>query len=141
MGTEDRNITSEVEAVLEQYVRPALSAHGGDMEVAGVEGGVVFFRLTGRCAGCAAADQTSEDLINRELIERVPGIKKAVLVNGISPELLEQTLALLREHPSFCRRMPSRKIDVGNSVWAPFCYSLNCKIFEETGNTEYNGKQ
>ncbi len=44
MGTEDRNITSEVEAVLEQYVRPALSAHGGDMEVAGVEGGVVFFR-------------------------------------------------------------------------------------------------
>ncbi len=35
MGTEDRNITSEVEAVLEQYVRPALSAHGGDMEVAG----------------------------------------------------------------------------------------------------------
>ncbi len=101
MGTEDRNITSEVEAVLEQYVRPALSAHGGDMEVAGVEGGVVFFRLIGRCAGCAAADRTSEDLINRELIERVPGIKKAVLVNGISPELLEQTLALLREHPSF----------------------------------------
>ena len=52
-------------------------------------------------AGCAAANQTSEDLINRELIEHVPGIKKAVLANGISPELLEQTLALLREHPSF----------------------------------------
>ena len=88
METDDRNITSEVEAVLEEHVRP-------------YEGGVVFFNLTGRCAGCAAADQTSEDLINRELTARVPGIKKAVLVNGISPELLEQTLALLRDHPSF----------------------------------------
>ena len=64
METDDRNITSEVEAVLEEHVRPYLAAHGGDLKVAGVEGGVVFFNLTGRCAGCAAADQTSEDLIN-----------------------------------------------------------------------------
>ena len=101
METDDRNITSEVEAVLEEHVRPYLAAHGGDLKVAGVEGGVVFFNLMGRCVGCAAADQTSEELINRQLVERVPGIKKAVLANGISPELLEQTLALLRAHPSF----------------------------------------
>ncbi len=101
MSTDERNITSEVEAVLDEYVRPYLATHSGNLEVAGVEGGVVFFHLTGRCAGCAAADQTSEELINRELVARVPGIKKAVLANGISPELLEQTLALLRAHPSF----------------------------------------
>ena len=101
MGTDDRNITSEVEAVLDEYVRPYLAAHGGNLTVAGVEGGVVFFQLTGRCAGCAAADQTSEELINTELTKHVPGIKKAVLANGISQEMLEQTLALLREHPSF----------------------------------------
>ena len=101
MGTDDRNITSEVEAVLDEHVRPYLATHSGDMKVLGVEGGVVFFQLTGRCAGCAAANQTSEDLINRELIEHVPGIKRAVLANGLSPELLEQTMALLRIHPSF----------------------------------------
>ena len=101
MGMDERNITSEVEAVLDEYVRPYLAAHGGNLEVAGVEGGVVFFHLMGRCAGCAAADQTSEELINRELVERVPGIKRAVLANGISPELLGQTMALLRDHPSF----------------------------------------
>ena len=101
MGTEERKITSEVEAVLDEYVRPLLAAHGGDLKVAGVEGGVVFFHLMGRCAGCAAADKTSEELINRALVEHVPGIKRAVLANGISPELLEQTMALLRVHPSF----------------------------------------
>jgi len=101
MGTDDRDIISEVEAVLDEFVRPYLATHGGDLKVVGVEGGVVFFQLMGRCVGCAAADQTSEELINRQLVERVPGIKKAVLANGISPELLEQTLALLRAHPSF----------------------------------------
>ena len=101
MGTDNRDIVSEVEAVLDEFVRPYLAAHGGDLKVVGVEGGVVFFHLMGRCVGCAAADQTSEELINRQLVERVPGIKKAVLANGISPELLEQTLALLRAHPSF----------------------------------------
>ena len=45
METDDRNITSEVEAVLEEHVRPYLAAHGGDLKVAGVEGGVVFFNL------------------------------------------------------------------------------------------------
>ena len=101
MGTDDREIISEVEGVLDEFVRPYLATHGGDLKVVGVEGGVVFFNLMGRCVGCAAADQTSEELINRQLVERVPGIKKAVLANGISPELLEQTLALLRAHPSF----------------------------------------
>lgn len=101
MDTDNRDIVSEVESVLDEYVRPYLATHGGDLKVVGVEGGVVFFNLMGRCVGCAAADQTSEELINRQLVERVPGIKKAVLANGISPELLEQTLALLRAHPSF----------------------------------------
>lgn len=101
MGTDNRDIVSEVEAVLDEFVRPYLATHGGDLKVVGVEGGVIFFQLMGRCVGCAAADQTSEELINRQLVERVPGIKKAVLANGISPELLEQTLALLRAHPSF----------------------------------------
>ena len=51
MGNDDRNITSEVEAVLDEYVRPFLAGHGGDLKVAGVEGGIVFFHFTGRCAG------------------------------------------------------------------------------------------
>ena len=105
MSNDDKNrnsdIRSEIEAVLDEHVRPYLATHSGDLKVDGVEGGVVFFRLTGRCAGCAAADQTSEELINTELTKHVPGIKKAVLVNGISPEILAQTLELLRNHPSF----------------------------------------
>ena len=105
MSNDDKNrnsdIRSEIEAVLDEHVRPYLATHSGDLKVDGVEGGVVFFHLMGRCVGCAAAEQTSEGLINKVLTERGPGIKKAGLVNGISPEILEQTLELLRNHPSF----------------------------------------
>ena len=72
----------QVEAALDEYVRPLLATHGGDMMVDRIEDGVVYFRMLGHCAGCAAADLTSEDLINKELVEHVPGVKKAVLVTG-----------------------------------------------------------
>ena len=36
MAAEDRNITSEVEAVLDKYVRPYLAAHGGDLQATAI---------------------------------------------------------------------------------------------------------
>ena len=39
MGTDDRDIISEVEAVLDEFVRPYLATHGGDLKVVGVEAG------------------------------------------------------------------------------------------------------
>ena len=91
----------EIESVLDEHVRPLLTAHGGDLKVERVEGGIVYFQLLGRCAGCAAADQTNRELIRKELVERVPGVRGVVMVNGISEEVLEQTLEILRMHPSF----------------------------------------
>lgn len=40
----------ELEAVLDEHVRPLLWGDGGDMEVLEVEDGVVRFKLKGRCA-------------------------------------------------------------------------------------------
>ena len=88
----------ELEAVLDEHVRPLLRGDGGAMEVLEVEDGVVRFKLKGRCAGCPAADLTTEALIQSELVERVPGIRKAVLVQDISDELLDQARAIIRSH-------------------------------------------
>jgi Fe-S cluster biogenesis protein NfuA len=90
----------KVEAALDEYVRPLLATHGGDMEVIRIEDGIVYFRMKGACAGCSAADLTSEDLINKELVEHVPGIHKAVLENWISQGLIDQAKAFLRRKSS-----------------------------------------
>lgn len=86
----------KIEAVLDEYVRPLLATHGGNLEVLSVEDGVVRFKLLGHCAGCPAADLTNEEIIETELIQRVEGVTKAVLVQDISDEMLEQAREIMR---------------------------------------------
>ena len=89
----------EIEGVLDQYVRPLLRAHGGDMEVLElIDDGVLRFRLRGRCAGCPAADLTTEDLIRAEVTQRLPQVRQVELVYEVSEELLQQARAILRDH-------------------------------------------
>ena len=85
----------ELEQVLDMYVRPALGMHGGDLEVQSYEDGILRFRMLGSCAGCAAADLTTEQVINEELKKHVPGFRKAVLETGVSEDLLAQARAIL----------------------------------------------
>lgn len=88
----------EIEAVLDAHVRPLLRAHGGNMEVLSFEDGVVKFKLMGQCSGCPAADLTTEELIKAELVERMPEVLNAVLVQDVSDDLLEQARAIIRQH-------------------------------------------
>ncbi len=86
----------ELESVLDQYVRPLLRGHGGDLKVLSVEDGVLRFRLTGQCSGCPAADLTTGELIREEVTARVPGIDRVELVRESSGDLLDQARAILR---------------------------------------------
>ena len=83
-------MNEELEAVLDEYVRPLLRTHGGDMEVISVEDGLMRFRLKGKCAGCPAADLTTEELIQSEVLKQV------VLVQETSQELIDQARAILK---------------------------------------------
>ena len=85
----------EIERVLDEHVRPLLRGHGGDMEVLGLEDGVLRFRLLGKCSGCPAADLTTEELIRSQVVERVPEVRLA-LVRETSRELLDQAREILR---------------------------------------------
>ncbi len=87
----------EIEAVLDEYVRPLLRTHGGDMEVLSVEDGVLRFKLKGKCSGCPAADLTTEELIQGEVTEHLPSIRQVVLVQETSQELIDQARAILKQ--------------------------------------------
>jgi len=61
-------------------IRPALNADGGDVELVGVEDGVVKVRLTGACGGCPMATLTLRQGVERVLREKVPDLKDVVAV-------------------------------------------------------------
>ena len=65
----------EVEEVLES-IRPALQADGGDVELVGIDGGVVKVRLTGACGGCPMATMTLKGGIEAALKERIPTVER-----------------------------------------------------------------
>lgn len=88
---------AEIEKILEVNVRPKLADHYGNIELVSFDDGIVEVKLLGQCKGCLSAKYTIEDLVEAALKETIPGIKKVILKNEVSEELLEQARKFLNE--------------------------------------------
>jgi Fe-S cluster biogenesis protein NfuA len=66
-------------------VRPYLRSHGGNVELLGVDGGVVRLRLEGSCDGCPSSAVTMRHTIEEAIIARAPDAI-AVEVEGLVEE-------------------------------------------------------
>lgn len=86
---------AEIEKIFEVNVRPKLAEHYGNIELISCDDGIVEVKLLGQCKGCLSAKYTIEDLVEAELKETIPGIKKVILKNEVSEELLEQARKIL----------------------------------------------
>lgn len=64
-------------------VRPALHAHGGDVELLAIAPNAVRLRLTGSCHGCASSLATLKTTIETALCELAPDIE-TIEVEGVS---------------------------------------------------------
>ena len=79
MSQSTAGLDQRVRAALEE-VRPALKMDGGDVELVGVDQGVVSVRLLGACGGCPMATMTLVGFVEERLKLRVPEIKQVVSV-------------------------------------------------------------
>jgi len=61
-------------------IRPQLQADGGDLELVGIDEGVVKVRLQGACHGCPGAMMTLKMGVERILKENIPEVKEVVAV-------------------------------------------------------------
>lgn len=76
-----QSFEEKVKDVIES-VRPALQAHGGDIELVGVDkDNAVKVRLQGACQGCPGAAMTMKAGIERILKEKVPEVKDVIAVD------------------------------------------------------------
>ena len=78
MNTTPQESQSELEpqvtAVLER-IRPAVQSDGGDLELVGIRSdGTVLIKLLGACVGCPSSQMTLQMGIERNLMEKVPGV-------------------------------------------------------------------
>ena len=68
----------EVAALVESEINPALSSHGGFVELLDVKEGNVYVKLGGGCQGCGMADVTLKQGIERIIKEKGEGIEAVV---------------------------------------------------------------
>ena len=61
-------------------IRAVLQQDGGDIELVGIEKGVVKVRLKGACAGCPMSQMTMANFVEAELKKAVPEVKKVQAV-------------------------------------------------------------
>ena len=67
-----------METLFDEQIRPALSAHGGSVEIVDIDNDKLFLKLSGGCQGCAASMATLKDGIERLVRENFPDIKEVV---------------------------------------------------------------
>ncbi|MCO4744202.1 MAG: NifU family protein [Proteobacteria bacterium] len=75
---ENSDLENRVLAILEERVRPRIHQDGGDLELLGVENGVVKVHMVGACSGCPASSLTLKFGIEQVLKELLPGEIEAV---------------------------------------------------------------
>ncbi|MBP7669243.1 MAG: NifU family protein [Candidatus Eisenbacteria bacterium] len=70
----------EVVKVLEERVKPALTAHGGGVDLVDVKDNKVYVRLTGACHSCPMALMTLKAGVERALRQAFPDLEEVVSV-------------------------------------------------------------
>jgi Fe-S cluster biogenesis protein NfuA len=79
-GGEEMTFEQKVREVIDD-ISPALQAHGGNIEMVGVDkDNNVTVRLQGACVGCPGAQMTLKMGVERILKERVPEVKSVISV-------------------------------------------------------------
>jgi Fe-S cluster biogenesis protein NfuA len=81
---EDGDPTAIVEDALEQ-IRPYVHSHGGEMELLGVDHGIVTLELMGSCDGCPSSSLTLTQGVEAALRERWVGFRGLRVAGAAAP--------------------------------------------------------
>jgi Fe-S cluster biogenesis protein NfuA/nitrite reductase/ring-hydroxylating ferredoxin subunit len=79
-GLHPLDVETRVLQALER-VRPYLGSHGGDVELAGIDGEVVRLRMKGTCQGCPSSTRTMKLAIEDTVFEAAPEVTSIVAEN------------------------------------------------------------
>jgi len=75
----NETVKNKVEKAIEE-LRPHLQADGGDVELLGVENGIVKVKMKGACAGCPMSAMTLQLGIENFLKKKIPEIVRVEAV-------------------------------------------------------------
>lgn len=64
---EEMEDKEKIQHVIDEWSRPFMNSEGGDISIERISGHIVYVRLHGVCAGCAAASITLQHMVEEPL--------------------------------------------------------------------------
>jgi Fe-S cluster biogenesis protein NfuA len=68
----------KLEILFDEQVRPALAAHGGNVEIVDLDNNKLFLRLQGGCQGCSSSTATLKEGIQTLVKQNFPEITDVI---------------------------------------------------------------
>ena len=68
----------KIEVLFDEQVRPALAAHGGNVEIIDFDNNKLYVKLVGGCQGCSSSHATLTEGIQRLVKQNFPEIEEIV---------------------------------------------------------------
>jgi len=90
-------LLQKIEKTADEYVRPNLLMHGGNMQITDFKDGIVSIKLIGQCSGCPSAKYTLEETIKAELTGRIAEVEDVQLKEEVSQELIDFARELMKK--------------------------------------------
>ncbi|MCT4633007.1 MAG: NifU family protein [Firmicutes bacterium] len=81
--------------IIDSKIRPYMNNHNGDLSLVEVKDGYAKIKLYGACSGCPMADQSTREFIEEILSSHFPQIKRVVIDNEVSPDLIDRAKKIL----------------------------------------------
>jgi Fe/S biogenesis protein NfuA len=72
------DLPEKVQQLLDQSVNPSLAAHGGFVELAGVEDTVVYLSMGGGCQGCSMSQATMVEGVTLAIHDAIPEVTDVI---------------------------------------------------------------
>ena len=79
----------DMEKILEQYVRPGLKMHNGNIQLTDIKNGIAYVKFTGHCSGCPSAKYTMESMVKEEVLKHTDEVSDVKLIEEVSQELYD----------------------------------------------------
>jgi Fe-S cluster biogenesis protein NfuA len=70
----EADLRARVQKLFDEQINPALEGHGGFVEIADVRGSELYLVMGGGCQGCASAQMTLRQGVERALRDHVPEV-------------------------------------------------------------------
>tara|TARA_B100000131_G_C18084517_1_gene599551 strand:- start:883 stop:1125 length:243 start_codon:yes stop_codon:yes gene_type:complete len=80
MSKDRDSLPNRVNKIIDDYIKPSLSMHGGSIKYIGFEDGVAYIELLGSCNGCPSSQETIKMHIEKMLVEEIEEIEMVMEV-------------------------------------------------------------